>query len=121
MREIKFRQRLKEHFWHNDEKFHYWGYIDDSFVSPMGKNETVGDSEQFTGLADIKGVEIYEGDIAHCYDENGDGMSQSSTGVVAFCDGRYFVGDNDTALFAAQIVEVIGDIHQNPELLNKAK
>jgi len=60
MREIKFRQPIflngKFH------KFHYWGDIKGGFVGPMKANQG-RDSEQYTGLKDKNGKEIYENDI----------------------------------------------------------
>jgi len=65
MREIKFRfydEQLK--------KFHYWGFIGNSFVgltnnnyNPKSLMEQEEQSQQFTGLVDKLGKEIYEGDF----------------------------------------------------------
>ena len=61
MREIKFRVFI-------DRKFYYWGFINNQFiglpiVSNLGQKEVMGRSQQFTGLLDRHGKEIYEGDI----------------------------------------------------------
>ena len=83
--------------------------------------ETVG---QFTGLWDKNGREIYEGDILKVYYYG----KSKVFGVVRFDDARFYIDDEFqsdelrvkgpmTKLFARYQFEVIGNIHDNPELL----
>lgn len=85
--------------------------------------ETVG---QFTGLTDKNGVEIYEGDILE-FDYlfcNEDGIC-TKKGVVSFENGTFCIDeDSDFSVYHAQWsseeyggIEIIGNIHDNPELL----
>lgn len=58
MREIKFRQPvfIDGKF----DRFHYWGFMDDGFIAPIGDYKNKGG--QFTNLKDKNGVEIFESD-----------------------------------------------------------
>lgn len=74
---------------------------------------TVG---QFTGLTDKNGKKIFEGDIVDILTEN------EEIGVVAYEDGGFLVNaDGFCVDFHTNIkgtdLEVIGNIHDNPELL----
>lgn len=69
---------------------------------------------QFTGLHDKNGKEIYEGDIIR-YDMGGECE-------VSYCVGGGFAGFDLSPAFHDEEhhltdVEVIGNIHDNPELL----
>ena len=56
-REIKFRQKVKYGGWH------YWGYIDGGFTTPLTGATETEESQQYIGLKDRNGKPIFEGDI----------------------------------------------------------
>ena len=119
MREILFRGKMI----HNDEwKEGYLvgpNHIGDWVTCEPIHPETVG---QFTGLTDKNGKRVFEGDIVKVTDDYGEtDFSDGGIGDVGFYDGLWYVsgevnnGLND--LTKVYYVKVIGNIHDNPELL----
>ncbi|EAF4579934.1 hypothetical protein CYG77_11705 [Listeria monocytogenes] len=68
---------------------------------------------QYTGLKDKNGKKIFEGDI--CWEEYGE-----CYGVVKFEEGKFlYVWENiaEDLWEVADDIEICGNIHENPELL----
>lgn len=112
-REIKFRQAIYRPTTKEFLRWHYWGLIDKTFVgidtgwySPIN---AVKNSYQYTGLKDKNGKEIYEGDILRdTRIKDKDWLMEVKHGVFGWLN----LGDHTK-------MEVIGNIYENPELLNE--
>ena len=139
MREIKFRVWDGNRFYRFDDSRFVLSYCDVSGwnVHPNITNFkgmwTCGESasnaehfvlEQYTGLCDKNGVEIYEGDVVMV-------RSQYETDEPIECQSKVFSADgsfrcdfhdmvlnkNLCAGIGNWSIEVIGNIHENPELM----
>ena len=87
--------------------------------------ETVG---QFTGLCDKNSNKIFEGDIVRFYDKD---WTASGIATVDFENGRWKINGHYTTKLSSMVwldlyrtgfeYEVIGNIHDNPELLEDMK
>ena len=125
MREIKFRGLNRR----NDQRWSGWHY-GDLWIERSGvcvgsyevDPETVG---QFTGLKDHKGHEIYEGDIVRfklppmvLTNE------KTAVGAVVYEYGQFLVIIHAMRFTIFSVINdctVIGNIHDNPELLRLTK
>lgn len=81
---------------------------------------------QSTGLLDKNGKEIFEGDIVQfedCYEVSD--FLYINTGIIEWCQGGFHVTNRDSVLMEDLIdgdsldVTIIGNIYENPELLEE--
>jgi uncharacterized phage protein (TIGR01671 family) len=126
MREIKFR---RAHFKNGKfNRFTTWGVNVDhpGFKSPTWDSDNHDFiDEQFTGLHDKNGKEIYEGDVVE-YDNGTIAQVIFKDGGFCGYDGYATSSDEAYTLLVAEEtpfsgsdfeLEVIGSIHENPKLI----
>lgn len=119
MREVKFRA------WNNKRKKYFYPGYDKDFTTIPLVDQPIGLNncdmlcnyvlEQYTGLKDVNGKEIYENDIIKiesCIDDN------VFYKQVMFEDGCFTAGESGILCHVLN-PEIISNIHENPELLEK--
>lgn len=137
MREIKFRGKYLD----DTSEWLYGNYVfiqDDIFQHKIADRNgllldiDINTLEQYTGLKDENGKEIYEGDIIEfSYDMFvGNFNTFVAKGKVVFEEGAFYVEvfenertteDEAYLLYSINLdtIEVIGNIYENKELLNE--
>ena len=144
MRTIKFRGKTLNGAWvegayfvmqHNDERKHMHHFIIPD-GTPIPKDKPIGDIQvevqeatigQFTGATDKDGKEIYEGDILDLFIPKNCGgrpehrlrkviFNEKSCGFLIVDKHNHCICDAVTTSIEL-IYTVIGNIHDNPELL----
>lgn len=122
---IKFRvwDKLAERFIKCDEGYqgHYVLSLKGEFHNLQ--NGSGGDEyvvQQYTGLTDKNGIEIYEGDIVKATSDQYE--NENFVGKVIFDEGCFltWINKNDIrGIWGEDDIEVIGNIFETPELLEK--
>lgn len=127
MREIKFRAWDKSH-----QEMLDWVYlITQHSMAIFATSEGYFELMQYTGLEDRNGVEIYEGDIVKCGEpENYEVAWDDIDGTLVLRrprkpkkaydwgprkDGKVYYGFRFSK--SRELIEVIGNLYENPELL----
>lgn len=96
-----------------DKCFHYFTIYEGV---PQGIAGGLSEPQQYTGLTDSKGKEIYEGDILLEYIAN---ETQTKLGICKEILGgwKIFAYPDSSICWHGWKQEVIGNIFENPELL----
>ncbi len=138
MREIKFRgKRIHDNEWmygnlivdNIGNKYivpfeffesdgHHLMYVDDTDLPVFIDENTIG---QYTGLKDCTGRKIYEGDIAQWKEYDiCSGAGRTYRGRVEFHNGLFRIGSFLLYnLVSKRGFKIIGNIYENPELLEE--
>lgn len=125
--------RFKFRMWDINTKRFYYMYLDELIgltrTISIPKEATI---QQYTGLNDSKGKEIYEGDIIkeHHFEDWGDKIGYEYIGIVVYkeySDDILYAGyktipaKNQNTKFRGNAIqsdcEVIGNVFENSELL----
>ena len=123
MREILFRGKASTEWVYGDLRHLNDGRVavrKDGEIYPYEViPETVG---QYTGLTDKNGKRIFEGDVVKAYDETYDNGFADVKGKVFFNCGSFDIDVEDVGYiplysYGTENIEVIGNVHDNGDLL----
>lgn len=115
-----FLQELAPYYWHVPRSL---GNFDEEIFGEANLHDFSSilnnrgfEIQQWTGLIDSQGMEIYEGDILEFL---GPEDFSAHYGKVFFEDGMFKATKHGTLFSWRKWITVVGNIFQNPELLEK--
>lgn len=97
-----------------------WDYEMGAYDDPVSFSRTCIIEQQYTGLKDKNGKEIYEGDIVKATSDQYE--NENFIGKVIFDEGSFltWINNNDIrGIWGEDDIEIIGNIYENPELVKK--
>lgn len=114
IRELKFRVYIPDH-----EKLCYFNLTHFDY-SDRYLSQHLYPVQQYTGLKDKNGVEIYEGDIVKATSDQY--KNENFVGKVIFDEGCFltWINKNDIrGVWSGEDIGVVGNIYETPELVEQ--